>query len=162
MPANEAHLRELLARVLSWDDAHVDFDAAVVGLPFEAAGIRPVGAPHSAWELVEHIRLAQQDILAFCIAPRYDHRAWPDDYWPESAAPPSAGAWQTSVDAIREDRRRLAALAADPAIDLGAVVPHGTTQTYARELLLVADHTAYHVGQLVLLRQLLGNWPPPR
>jgi hypothetical protein len=151
-------LRRLLSRLLSWEDAHVSFDAAVSGLPARDRGTRPPGAPHSAWELVEHLRLAQEDILDFCVNPEYRERHWPDDYWPSSPAPPSDAAWQESIAQYKRDRERFQKLAEDPGIDLHAAIPHGAGQTCARELVLAADHAAYHVGQLVLVRQLLGNW----
>lgn len=152
-------LRTHLARLLDWQDAHASFDAAVAGLAPEHRGTRPAGLPHSPWELVEHIRLAQHDILDFCRNPDYVELAWPADYWPPGAAPPSPEAWEESVAAAGRDREALRRLAADPAVDLFAAIPHGTGQTVLRELLLVADHTAYHVGQLVLARRLLGAWP---
>jgi hypothetical protein len=151
-------LRSLLSRLLSWEDAHVSFDTAVSGLPERDRGTRPPGASHSAWELVEHLRLAQEDILEFCVNPDYRERHWPDGYWPSSPAPPSDAAWHESVAQYKRDRERFQKLAEDPDIDLHAAIPHGSGQTYARELVLAADHAAYHVGQLVLVRQLLGNW----
>jgi uncharacterized damage-inducible protein DinB len=116
--------------------------------------------PHSPWQLLEHLRLTQHDILDFCRNPAYSERAWPKDYWPSSAGPPTAAAWDESVAAFRREREELKQLAADPALDLFARIPHGTGQTYLRELLLVADHNAYHIGQLVLVRRSLGVWPP--
>jgi hypothetical protein len=154
-----ARLREQLARLLDWQDAHASFDAAVDGLPPAQRGVRPAGLPHSPWELVEHMRLAQHDILDFCRNPRYVELAWPADYWPESAAPPTPEAWDASIAAVRRDREAFRQLVTDAAIDLFAPIPHGTGQTILRELLLAADHTAYHVGQLVLTRRLLGAWP---
>ena len=156
--APDSAVREVLARSLGWSDAHVSFDDAVRGLPEHLRGVRPAGLPHSPWELVEHIRLAQRDILHFCVAPEYAEMEWPSGYWPSSPEPPSAEVWERTIAAVREDRESLRRLARDTA-DLTAVTPHGTDQTYLRELLLVADHTAYHVGQVVLVRQLLGAWP---
>jgi len=153
-------IRGQLARLLDWPEAHATFDKAVKGLPVAARGRRPKGAEHSAWEILEHIRLAQADILDFCRNPDYADKTWPDDYWPKTAAPPSATAWARSVAAVRRDREALKTLAGDPSVDLLAPIPHGTGQTVLRELLLVADHTAYHVGELVLLRRLLGVWKP--
>lgn len=151
-------VRTHVARVLDWKDAHATFDDAVDGIPPDARGRRPEGLPYSPWELVEHIRRAQRDILDFCAADAYGEMRWPDDYWPASPAPPSDDAWETSVAAVRADRAALRALAADPARDLLAPVPHGDGQTLLRELLLAADHAAYHVGQLVAVRRLLGAW----
>jgi hypothetical protein len=108
--------------------------------------------------LVEHLRLAQHDILDFCVNPEYEEMTWPDDYWPRQPAPPSAKAWDESLAAYRADLAKMQALVRDPAIDLFARVPQGTGQTYLREALLVADHTAYHVGQIVLVRRQLGIW----
>jgi uncharacterized damage-inducible protein DinB len=156
--ADDKALREQLAHLLAWGDAHVTFDAAVEAIPVKLRGKRPARLPHSIWQLVEHLRIAQYDILDFCINPHYNEMKWPDDYWPTSAAPRSASAWTTSLRQYRRDRRALQALAADPSIELGAAIPHGSGQTYLRELVLVADHGAYHVGQIVLVRRLLGIW----
>lgn len=152
-------LRQHLVRLLEWQDAHVSFDAAIERLPAKLRGVRPPGLAHSPWELLEHLRLAQHDILEFCRNANYQEAAWPDDYWPKSAAPPSPRAWTDSVAAFRNDLAALRRLAEDPAVDLLAAIPHGSGQTYLRELLLVADHNAYHVGQLVVVRRLLGVWP---
>ena len=151
-------LRAHLKKVLSWEDAHVGFDATVEGLPSRLRGVAPKGSPHSVWQLLEHIRRTQADILDFCRNPGYKELAWPADYWPASAAPPRDEAWQESIAAVRRDRAALEALAEDGSIDLFARIPHGSGQTYLRELLLVADHNAYHVGQLVAVRQSLGAW----
>jgi DinB superfamily len=153
-----ADLRDLLARLLTWEDAHVSFDAAVAGIPVAHRGTVPSGLPHSPWQLVEHLRRAQHDILDFCVNPAYEELRFPDDYWPLSAAPPSDAAWDESIDAVRRDRVALQQLARDARIDLSAQIPHGSGQTYARELVLAADHAAYHVGQLVLVRRALGDW----
>ena len=153
-------LRDHLVRLLGWHDAHADFEAAVAGLPPELRATRPTGLPYSPWELLEHLRITQLDILAFCRDANYAEPRWPDDYWPGTAGPPSAEAWEESVAAFRRDREELAQLARDPNVDLFARIPHGTGQTYLRELLLVADHNAYHVGELVAARRLLGAWPP--
>jgi len=153
-------LRLMLGRILSWEDAHVSFDAAVGKLSTELLGRTPPGLPYSPWQLLEHMRITQHDILEFCVNPTYEELAWPDDYWPKTAEPPSARAWDESIAAYRADREALAKMTSDPKIDLFAKVPAGTTQTYLRELLLVADHTAYHVGELVVVRRALGAWPP--
>lgn len=154
----EAPLRELLGRLLTWEDAHVGFDAAVAEIPADARAKQPAGVPYSPWQLVEHLRRTQQDILEFCRNPNYQELKWPDDYWPPSPAPPSPGGWEESIARFRQDRSALQQLASDPKTDLGARIPHGNGQTYLRELLLAADHTAYHVGQLILVRRLLGIW----
>ena len=152
-------VRQLLARLLDWEDAHTGFDAAVASLPAQLRGTAPDGLPYSAWQLLEHLRLAQRDILDFCINSDYKEMRWPDDYWPSSPVPPSSASWDDSISRFKEDRAALQRLALDPAFDLTARIPHGQGQTYARELVLAADHTAYHVGQLVALRRLLGCWP---
>ena len=158
MTTPSAALRAQLSRILSWQDAHVGFEKSVEGLSPKLRGVRVVGFPHSAWELLEHMRIAQHDILDFCRNSAYTEMAWPDDYWPKSAEPPSERAWDDSIAAFRDDRAALEALAADESIDLFATIPHGDGQTYLRELLLVADHNAYHLGQLVVVRQQLGAW----
>ena len=153
---NDQSIREHLAKLLAWEDAHAGFDAAVADIPEAYRGKR-AGA-HSPWELVEHIRLAQHDILDFSRNTDYKEMEWPKDYWPSTAAPPSAAAWDESLEQFRRDREELKQMALDSSLDLTARIPHGDGQTYLRELLLVADHTAYHVGQLVLVRQSLGIW----
>lgn len=156
----EDPLRAHLIRLLDWHDAHVDFDAAVKDLAPELRGVRPAGLPYSPWRLLEHLRLTQRDILDFCRNPDYAQPTWPDDYWPESDAPPDSGAWERSIAGFRADRDELRRLAADPDVDLFARVPQGEGQTYLRELLLVADHNAYHLGEMVVVRRLLGAWTP--
>ena len=152
--------RDHLVRVLDWDDAHVTFDRAVEGIPADKRGARAAGFEHSSWQLLEHIRIAQEDILDFCINSAYAHAMrWPDDYWPRDPAPPGPAAWAESLEAFRRDGESLKQLVADPSLDLFAKIPHGTGQTCLREVLLVADHNSYHVGQLVLVRRLLGIWP---
>jgi hypothetical protein len=155
---SDSALRPYLAKLLDSDDAHASFDMAVAGIPPKLRGTAPAGLPYSPWQLIEHLRLAQHDILDFCRNPDYRELHWPDDYWPASAAPPKPADWEKSIAQFRRDRAALQALATDPKIDLYARIPHGTGQTYLRELLLVADHTAYHVGQLVAVRRALGAW----
>ena len=153
-----AALRAQLRRILSWQDAHVGFEKSVEGLAAKLRGKRVEGFPHSPWELVEHLRITQYDILDFCRNPKYEEMKWPDDYWPKSPEPPTPTAWDESIASFREDRAALEALAMDESIDLFATIPHGSGQTYIRELLLVADHNAYHLGQLVAVRRQLGAW----
>jgi hypothetical protein len=155
---SEASIRDHLSRLLDWEEARVGFDKAVAAVPAHMRGTAPPGLPHSLWQLVEHIRLAQHDILDFSRNPSYRETKWPDDYWPRSPAPPSEQAWEESLSRVRADRAALQKMAADTSIDLTARIPHGNGQTVLRELLLVADHTAYHVGQIVVVRQLLGIW----
>jgi len=154
-------VRDHLVRVLEWDDAHVTFDRAVEAMPADRRGARAAGFEHSPWQLVEHIRIAQQDILDFCVNAGYAHAMrWPEDYWPPEPAPASPQAWTESLASYARDREALKRLAHDVA-DLTAPVPTGTAmQTYLRAILLTADHTAYHVGQIVAVRRALGIWPP--
>jgi hypothetical protein len=152
-------LREQLARFLEWGEAHVGFDAAVSDLSLALQGKQPAGLPYSPWQLLEHLRITQHDILDFCVNPKYEELSWPDDYWPASAEPSSADAWTESVQQFKRDRAALQRLARDPAVDLEAAIPQGKGQTYLRELLLAADHTAYHLGELIVVRRLLGAWP---
>lgn len=151
-------VRDHLVRVLDWEDAHVGFDKAVEGIPADKRGGRPAGLEHSPWQLLEHIRLAQDDILDFCVNARYEHKLkWPDDYWPSEPAPPDGKAWAESIASYQRARAALKKLAREA--DLSATVPTGKDgQTYLRAILLTADHTAYHVGQLVLVRRALGIW----
>ncbi len=151
-------LRPFLAKILDWQQSHARFDSAVADLKPELRGERPTGSPHSVWDLVEHIRLAQRDILDFCRDEHYEEKDWPADYWPSSPAPPSSSAWDESITSYHEDLDALKALVLDPDFDLFATVPWGSGQTNIREVVLVADHTAYHVGQIVLVRRLLGAW----
>ena len=152
-------LRDHLVRLLDWEDAHVGFDKAVEGIPADKRGLRPPGLDHSAWQLLEHIRIAQEDIVDFCVNEKYAHTLqWPDDYWPRAAAPPNDTAWSGSVAAYGRSRDQLKTIARTQR-DLAATVPAGKSgQTYLRAILLAADHTAYHVGQIVLVRRALGIW----
>lgn len=155
---DEKALREHLVNLLQGGNAHTDFDSAVKGLPVELRGKRPKGSPHSPWELLEHLRIAQRDILEFARNPDHESPAWPEGYWPKSPAPPSGAAWTRSVKQFRDDLAAMCDLVRDPATDLFAPLPHGDGQTVLREALLVADHNSYHLGQLVLVRRLLGAW----
>ena len=151
-------LREHLRKLLAGREAHVDWRSALRGLPEKLRGQKPAGAPHTPWEILEHTRLAQWDILEFTRNPRHISPPFPEGYWPAGDAPPDDGAWDRSVTAFRADLRAMQDLVADPATDLFAPLPHGKGQTALREALLVADHNAYHLGQLVVVRRLLGAW----
>jgi hypothetical protein len=152
-------LRRQLADFLDWKNAHVSFDDAVKGIPLKLRGAVPRGFAHSAWEIVEHIRIAQRDILDFSRSPRYKATMkWPDDYWPKTPAPRNGRVWAKSLADLRRDRKAMQRLALDRRVDLFARIPHGSGQTCLRELLLVADHTAYHVAQIVDIRRALGIW----
>jgi hypothetical protein len=151
-------LRQHILELLRGGHGHADFETAIKNLPAAARGKRPKGAEHSPWEILEHMRIAQWDILDFSRNPNYQHLAWPEGYWPKTAAPPDEKAWDKSVRAFRKDFKAMCALVEDPKTDLYAKIPHGDGQTILREALLVADHNAYHLGEMVLVRRLLGAW----
>lgn len=152
-------LREHLLYLLRGGGAHLDFDSAIADLPAELRGAKPAGVPHTPWRLLEHMRLAQWDILEFSRNPSHVSPSFPDGYWPQGDAPPDKDAWEPSVAAFRADLKAMQDLVADAATDLFAPIPHGAGQTILREALLVADHNAYHLGQLVVVRRALGAWP---
>jgi hypothetical protein len=151
-------LRQHILDLLRGGHAHADFETAVKNLTVGLRGKRPKGAEHSPWEILEHLRIAQWDILEFSRDPNHKSPDWPSGYWPASAAPPDAKAWDKSVRAFRRDFGELCALIEDESTDIFAKIPHGSEQTILREALLVADHNAYHLGELVLVRRLLGAW----
>ncbi|MEA2561999.1 MAG: hypothetical protein QOH06_3503 [Acidobacteriota bacterium] len=153
-------LRDHLLELLRGGSAHLGLDEAIKGLPADLRGKKHQELPHTAWQLLEHLRIAQWDILDFSRNPDYAHIKWPDDYWPKTAAPPDDAAWDRSVEQLRQDLKAMQDLVADPKTDLYAKIPSGKGQTILREALLVADHNAYHVGQIVSLRQALGAWQP--
>ena len=155
---NERALREHLVKVLTEAQAHATFDQAVKGLPVELRGKVPKGSEYSAWQLLEHLRIAQSDILEFSRDARHVSPKWPEGYWPKEKAPIDEKAWDKSVRAFKRDLKAIVELIQDEKTDLFAKIPHGDGQTALREALLVADHNAYHVGQLVLVRRLLGAW----
>jgi hypothetical protein len=156
--ADDQSLREHLLYLLRGGGAHANFESAIKGLSADLRGKRPKGAEHSPWEILEHMRLAQSDILEFSRDPKHVSPAWPEGYWPKTPAPPSAAAWTRSVRAFRSDLEAMCALVSDKSTDLLARIPHGDGQTIMREALLTADHNAYHLGELVLVRRLLGEW----
>ncbi len=152
----EKALREQLARALDWDSAHARFDDAVKDFPVGLRGTRPAGSPHSPWELLEHLRIALSDILEFSRDAAHVSPDFPSGYWPATEAQPSAAAWDESVAAYRRDLQAMAGLAQDESVDLYARIPHGDGQTVLREIAVALDHNAYHVGQLMLVRRILG------
>jgi hypothetical protein len=156
--ANDQRLRKQLVKLLRSQEAHAGFDKSVAGMPVAKVGLRPEGLPHSAWELLEHMRIAQDDILRFSRSSDYQSIRWPEAYWPRSPQPKAAGDWAKSIAAFRKDLAEFERLVQDPARDLYEPFPWGDGQTLLREALLLADHNAYHVGQLVLVRRLLGEW----
>ena len=147
-------LRSHVLALLKMEGAHLVFDEALENFPPALRGKKPRGAPHTAWQLLEHMRLAQEDILDFSRNPKYEERKFPDDYWPPTPAPPDEEAWDRSVRQFRKDLKAIEKLVASQP-DLFAAIPHGQGQTYLREALLVADHNSYHLGQLVYLRKML-------
>jgi hypothetical protein len=155
---NEKSLREHLLELLTGGHAHLDFEKAIAGLPVELRGARPPGLPHTPWRLLEHMRIAQWDILRFSVDPEHISPEFPDGYWPAGDAPPDPDAWERSVAGFRADLQAMKDLVSNPATDLFKPIPHGQGQTVLREALLVADHNAYHLGQLVTVRRLLGAW----
>lgn len=155
---NDAPLRQHLLDLLKGGNAHASFKDTIQDFPAELRGKRPKGAPHSAWQLLEHLRIAQWDILEFSRNPNHKSPKFPDGYWPSDPEPPDAKSWDTSVTSFCEDLQALCALVADAATDLYAQIPGGEGQTILREALLTADHNAYHLGQMVLLRRMLGAW----
>ncbi len=150
--------RRQVSSLLDWQDAHPGFEKILEGIPGELRGVAPDRLPYTPWQLLEHVRLTQRDILEFCRNPRYTEPEWPADYWPETAAPPTAKAWQESIEAFLADRDAMKRLALDATVDLFGLIPHGSGQTLLRELLLLADHNAYHLGELVVVRRCLGIW----
>lgn len=151
--------RTIVASSLDWHQAHATFDDAVAGLAAELRGRRPEPYPHSAWELVEHIRFTQADLVSFMQNASYTAPKWPDGYWPSEPAPPTPKAWDESIAAVRRDCEKLQAITTRSTLDLTTTIPWGDGQTYLRTILVAVDHTAYHVGQLIAVRLMLGAWP---
>ena len=156
---NDAALREHVLYLLDGGGAHLDFEKAVAGLPVELRGTKAVNIPHSPWQLIEHMRICQWDILEFSTNPEHISPDFPDGYWPKSDGPHSDLAWDESLSQFRDDLEAMRQLVRNESTDLFAKIPHGDGQTVLREALLVADHNAYHLGQLVFLRRALGGWP---
>jgi hypothetical protein len=157
-----AALREHVVALLEGGDAHVRFEEAVADWPTELRGAKPSGQPFTPWRVLEHIRISQWDIVEFTQSPTHVSPKWPRGYWPADDTPPDARAWDQSVAQVIRDRQAMQRLVTDPGTDLLARLPQGTGQTVLREALVLADHNAYHLGQLVLLRRLLGAWPGDR
>jgi uncharacterized damage-inducible protein DinB len=153
-------VRDQVISLLRGGNAHVTFEDAVKRITPKLRGMKPEGAEHTAWQLIEHMRIAQSDIVEFSRGKDHVSPQWPEGYWPKTSAPKDDAAWKKSLAAIKRDLESMIKLVADPKTDLHAKIPHGTGQTILREALLVADHNAYHLGQLVLLQRLLGAWKP--
>ena len=152
--------RAIVASSLDWEQAHTTLEKAVKDLAPALRGQRPPNYPHSVWELLDHIRITQRDLLDFCQNPDYEEKlAWPQDYWPATPTPPTADAWDKSIADYRRDREALARFTTEAEIDLTTKIPRGTGQTYLRTILVAVDHASYHIGQIVSVRRLLGAWP---
>ncbi len=157
MSQDEA-IRRQVSGLLDWQDAHAGFEKILEGIPAKLRGVAPDRLPYTPWQLLEHVRLTQREILEFCRNPRYTEPHWPDDYWPPTAVPPTEKAWQESTKGFLADREAMKRLAEDATVNLLSPIPHGSGQTILRELLLLADHNAYHLGELVVVRRCLGIW----
>ncbi len=155
---NDRQLREHLVYLLDGGGAHAKFGDVVTDVPENLRGVKPDGLPHSAWMLLEHLRIAQWDILEFSRNPKHESPKWPEGYWPESEGPASSAVWNKSIQQFRKDLKAMQELVANPKTDLYARIPWGDGQTILREALLIADHNAYHLGQIVDVRRLLGGW----
>jgi len=158
MTDSDRSLREHLAELLDGRQAHVEMGAALEKIELADLAAKPHGAPWTLWELFEHVRIAQWDILEFSRSAEHESPTWPKGYWPSEPAPKDAKAWEESVASYRRDLDAMKELVLDPEVDLHAKIPHGDGQTILREALLVADHNAYHLGQMVLVMKMLGRW----
>jgi hypothetical protein len=156
---NDKALREHVLYLLEGGGAHAKFDDVVAGIPAKILGQKPAGLPHSLWMLLEHLRIAQWDILEFSRDPKHTSPKWPEGYWPKTEAPTTAAAWNASVKKFRQGLQAMQELVKDPKIDLFARIPWSDGHTILREALLLADHNAYHLGQMLDARRLLGAWP---
>lgn len=154
--SSDQALRHQLVALLKGDQAHADFDSSIGDWPIQLAGVKVANFPHTAWMLLEHMRLAQWDLLEFSRNPKYVARKWPEEYWPTSEAPPSEKAWTASIAAFKKDLKAVEDLVTNSKTDLNWQIPWGDGQTILREILLVADHNSYHLGQLVMLRKSIG------
>ena len=156
---SDTALREHVLYLLKGGGAHLNFEEAIADLPADLRGAKPDNVPHTPWRLLEHMRICQWDIVEFSRNSSHVSPDFPDGYWPDSDAPPGPDSWDKSVETFRSDLQQMIDLVADPKTDLFAKIPHGDGQTILREALLVADHNAYHLGQLVIVRRALGAWP---
>ena len=156
---NDEVVRQELVALLDGRQAHMNFEDSVAGFPMEFANVRPPNVPYTPWQLLEHIRITQWDILEFVRNPNYQSPNWPEGYWPAPETRASESDWRKTVEAIQADLRAMKEMALDPAVDLYSRIPHGSGQTILREVMLVADHNAYHIGEFAILRQVMGSWP---
>lgn len=156
---NDQELRKQLVALLRGGQAYMPFDHAVANFPMAHINSKPPTVPYSFWHLLEHLRFAQKDILDYIQDPAYHEPTWPDDYWPAQEATTDAAGWQRTLDQFRDDLNALVAIINDPATDLTAPLPHAPQHNILREMLLVADHNAYHTGEFAILRQIMHLWP---
>jgi uncharacterized damage-inducible protein DinB len=160
---NKEEWRAIVASSLDWEQAHTSLENALKGLPPELRAKKPTGFPHSVWDLLEHIRITQRDLLDFVQDKDYEEKLkWPKDYWPTSTAPASDNEWNESIAIWKKDRQALERFTTDTDLDLTTKIPRGTGQTYLRTILVAVDHASYHLAQIVTVRQLLGAWPPAK
>jgi hypothetical protein len=152
-------LREQLLRLLQGGNAHMDIDQAVADFPLDSMNLRPPNVPYTPWHLLEHIRITQSDILEFVRDPRHESPQWPKGYWPDPDANADEAQWKATIKGIRDDLRDLGAIVQDPATDFFGPIPHAKDYNILREVLLTADHNAYHIGEFGILRQVMGTWP---
>jgi hypothetical protein len=155
---SDTAITDQLVALLTQANAHATFDQSVKNIPFKKLGTTPENLPYSIWMLVEHIRIAQADILDFSINAYYKGLKWPEEYWPAEQAPKDEQSWQKSVEQIRQDRQTFIDLLNNPGADLFTPFPHGEGQNLFREALLIADHNSYHTGQIILIRRSLNDW----
>ena len=156
---DDAILRKNLLELLAGGNAYAPADKVLAGVKPQNRHVRPAGAPHSVWEELEHMRIAQEDILRYTLEPDWQSPAWPEGYWPDAGKKPTAAMWNASVKYFLADLAELKSLVRGKKIDLTAGIPHGEGRTYLRQVLLAADHNAYHAGQIVIIRKLLKDWP---
>jgi hypothetical protein len=156
---NDQVFREQILQLLTGRNAHYTFEDAVADFPMEAINRRPPNVPYTPWHLVEHLRIAQWDILEFMRDPDHISPEWPKGYWPDPQAATNPAGWQQSLDRFRADLAAIETIVQDPKLDITAELPHAAGYTYLREFLLVADHNAYHIGEFAILRQIMSTWP---
>jgi len=157
-PQTRAALVTELIQLLTAGNAHATFEQAIAELPPSVRNQAVPEVPYTIWHLVEHLRIAQADILEFCVNPDYVAPEWPASYWPNKTVPVDEAGWQAALKAIRQDQQQFIDLLEDPTTDLFTPLPHGDGQNLFREALLIGDHAAYHVGEIILLRRMLGVW----
>lgn len=154
----DKQLRDQLVQMIAGEHAHVSLDNALKGIPQKATGIRPDRVPYSVWQLAEHIRITQWDIVKFSSDPEHISPPWPVGYWPEKEAPEDPQAWKQCLASIRKDREMMIEMILDPETDIMKPFPYGDGQNLLREALLIIDHTSYHTGEIIVVRRLLGIW----